>query len=104
VFEVDIEHALEQARIPRSIALESFAGDRRARDVAAQPFEFLALMRAAAHPGMQAETVLLGAQARGGFLLPASHGGSKCLTNATPFRSQELLLRRIVAQFLCADA
>ncbi len=35
-----------------AIAAESFVGDRGARDVAAQAFEFLALMRPAAHPGM----------------------------------------------------
>ena len=39
--------ALElQHDITSAIALESFVGDRGARDVAAQAFEFLALMRA----------------------------------------------------------
>ena len=39
--------ALElQHDITSAIALEPFVGDRGARDVAAQPFEFLALMRA----------------------------------------------------------
>jgi hypothetical protein len=41
-----------QHDIPRAIALEPLNGDRGARDVAAQAFEFLALMRPAAHPGM----------------------------------------------------
>ena len=39
---------------------------RGARDVAAQAFEFLALMRATAHPRMQAEVVRIGAQGRMG--------------------------------------
>ena len=45
----------------RAILLEPFVGDRGARDVAAQAFEVLALMRPAAHPGMQAEAVRIGA-------------------------------------------
>ena len=63
-----------QHDIPRSIALHPFVGDRGARDVAAQPFEFLALMGATAHPGMQAKAVRFGAQGRRGFLVPAGHG------------------------------
>jgi hypothetical protein len=43
-------------------------------DVAAQPFEFLALMRATAHPGMQAKAMRLDAQRRRGFLVPAGYG------------------------------
>ena len=46
----------------RATLLEPFVGDRGARDVAAQAFEFLALMRPAAHPGMQAEALRCGAQ------------------------------------------
>ena len=41
-----------QHDIPRSIALHPFVSDRGARDVAAQPFEFLALMGATAHRGI----------------------------------------------------
>ena len=38
--------ALElQHDVTRAMALEPFVGDRRTRDVAAQPFEFLALMQ-----------------------------------------------------------
>ena len=37
-----------QHDITSAIALHPFVGDRGARDVAAQPFEFLALMRAPA--------------------------------------------------------
>ena len=48
--------------ITSAIALEPFIGNRGARDVAAQPFEFLALMGATAHPAMQAEAVRIGAQ------------------------------------------
>ena len=44
-----------QHDITRAIALEPFVGDRRAGDIAAQPFDLLALMRATAYPGMQAE-------------------------------------------------
>ena len=74
MFEFDLEHspvapgALELQRdITRAIALESFVGDRRTGDVPAQAFELLALMRAAAHPGMQAEAVRIGAQGCGAF-------------------------------------
>jgi hypothetical protein len=55
-------------------ALEPFVGDRGAGDVAAQAFEFHALMGATAHPGMQAEAVRIGAQGRRGFFVPAGHG------------------------------
>jgi hypothetical protein len=48
--------------------------NRGAGDVAAQPFEFLALMRATAHPGMQAKAMRLDAQRRRGFLVPAGYG------------------------------
>ena len=41
-----------QHDIASAIALQPLNGDRGARDVAAQAFEFLALMRPAAHPGM----------------------------------------------------
>ena len=37
----------------------------------AQPFEFLALMRATAHPSMQAEAVRIGAQGHRVFFVPA---------------------------------
>ena len=40
-----------QHDLPRFIALESLVGDRGARDVAAQAFELLALVRATAHRG-----------------------------------------------------
>ena len=66
VFEVDIENALEP-----------FVGDRGARDVPAQAFEFLALIGATAHSGMQAEAVRFGAQGSRGFLVPAGHGGHR---------------------------
>jgi len=69
-----------------AIALEPFVGDRRAGDVAAQPFELLALMGATAHPGMQAEAVRVGAQGRRGFLVPAGHGSQAqhLLSSARP--------------------
>ena len=64
-----------QHDIASAIALEPLNGDRRARDVAAQAFERLALMLPAAHPDMQAEAVRLGAQHSGaGFLVPTRHG------------------------------
>ena len=53
-----------QHDIAGAIALEPFVADRRAGDVAAQAFEFLALMRTTAHPGMQAEAVRMGAKRR----------------------------------------
>ena len=37
-----------------TIARKTFVGDRGARDVAAQAFEFLTLMGATAYPSMQA--------------------------------------------------
>ena len=51
-----------QHDITSAIALEPLNGDCRAGDIAAQAFEFLALMRATAYPGMQAETVRISAQ------------------------------------------
>ena len=81
--------ALElQHDITRAIALEPLVGDRGARDVPAQAFERLALMLSAAHPGMQAEAVRIGAQARGGFVVPAGHGAQAqhLLTGARPQR------------------
>ena len=48
-------------------------GDRRARDGAAQAFEFLALMRATAHRGVQAEALRSGAQVRRVFFVPTGH-------------------------------
>ena len=62
-----------QHDITSAIALEPFVGDRGARDGAAQAFEFLALLRAAAHPGVQAEAVRFGAQ-RPRVFVPAGHG------------------------------
>ena len=50
----------------RSSRRKADVGDRGAGDVAAQPFEFLALMRATAHPGMQAKAMRLDAQRRRG--------------------------------------
>jgi len=44
-----------------AIFLETLIGDRGAGDIAAQAFEFLALMLLAAHPRAQAEAVRLGA-------------------------------------------
>ena len=44
-----------QHDVARRIFLEPLVGNRGAGDVAAQAFERLALMRGAAHPGMQAE-------------------------------------------------
>ena len=62
--------ALElQHDVPRSIALESLKGDR-ARDGAAQAFEFIALMGATAHPGVQTEPVRIDAQAPPWFSRP----------------------------------
>lgn len=63
-----------QHDVTRRIFLEPLVGDRGAGDVAAQPFELLALMRAAAHAGMQAEAVRLDAQACGGFVVPSRRG------------------------------
>ena len=61
---------------------------RGARDVAAQAFEFLALMRATAHPGMQAEAMRFGAQGCGVFLVPASYRSQAqhLLSSARPQR------------------
>ena len=67
--------ALElQHDVPGAIALEPFVRDRGTRDGAAQAFEFLALRRAAAHPGVQAEAVRVSSQGCGGFLVAAGHG------------------------------
>ena len=54
-----------------AVTLESFVGNGGARDVAAQAFEFLALMGATTHRGVQAEAVRIGAQCwHGGFAAP----------------------------------
>ena len=44
------------------VALHAFVGKRWARDVAAQLLECLAVLGAAAHCGVQAETLLVGTQ------------------------------------------
>ena len=68
----------------RGNALEPFVGDRGARDVPAQAFEFLALMRAASPPGMQAEALPLGAQAAVAF--PSRPGTVLRLSTSCPAR------------------
>ena len=45
-----------QHDLARAITLEPFAGNRRAGDIAAQAFEFLALMGATAHRRMRAQS------------------------------------------------
>lgn len=57
------------------VAAQAFVGDSGERDVPAQPCELLAPIRAAAHPGMQAEPMRPGAQCRGIFPLSA---GTAC--------------------------
>ena len=53
---LELQHDLAGA-----VALEPFVGNGRAGDIAAQVFEFLALIGAATHRGMQAEAVRVGA-------------------------------------------
>jgi hypothetical protein len=53
-----------QHDITRAIALKSFIGDRGTRDVAAQAFEFLTVMLAAAHPGTRSQRDAIGARGR----------------------------------------
>ena len=82
--------ALElQHDITSAIALESFVGDRGARDVAAQAFKFLTLMGATAYPSMQAEAMRISAQRPRGFLVPAGHGAQAqhLLSGARPQRN-----------------
>ena len=57
--------------LTRVFSLEAFIGNGRARDVAAQVFELLALIGATAHRRVQAEAVKLGAQAGCGSLIGA---------------------------------
>ena len=47
--------------LPRSIYTEPLVGNRRARDVAAQLFKITALIGVTAHPGVQTESVGVGA-------------------------------------------
>ena len=77
-----------QHDITCAIALEPFVGNRGTRDVAAQPFEFLALMRATAHPGMQAETLRISAQGHRISFVPAGYGSQAqpLLPRAAPAR------------------
>lgn len=42
-----------------AVAIEPFIGNRRARDVAAQTFELVALIGSTAYVGMQAKTVFV---------------------------------------------
>ena len=64
-----------QHNLAFAIAAEPFVGDRRAADVAAQPFESRPLMRSGAHCGMEAEAVRIGAKAgSAGFPVAAHHG------------------------------
>ena len=58
---------------PGPLRLSRSLATRWARDVAAQPFEFLALMRTTAYPVMQAEAVRIGAQGHR-YCVPAGHG------------------------------
>ena len=85
-----------QHDIACAIALEPFVGDRGAGDIAAQAFEFLALMPAAAHPGVQAEAVRIDSQARRGLLVPAGEtpmrlrrGVSSLIPNPSPSGRRE---------------
>src|SRR3954447_1457404 len=67
--------ALElQHDLARWIALEPFVGNGRAGDIAAQAFEFLALMSATAYCRMQAETVRVDAARLLGVGRPAGDG------------------------------
>jgi hypothetical protein len=51
-----------QHHLPCRVALHPFVGQRRAGDVAAQLFQRSAIVRRAAHCGVQAETVGVGAR------------------------------------------
>ena len=46
----------------------------RFHNLTRQEYEFLNLMRATAHPGMQSEPLRIGAQDCSGFLVPAEQG------------------------------
>ena len=48
--------------LPGAVDLNTLVGQRRARDVAAQLFECLAVIGSVAHGGVQAETLLVGIQ------------------------------------------
>ena len=69
-------------RLSRSLAIG------RAGDIAAQAFEFLALMRATAYPGMQAEAVRISAQGHRISFVPARYGSQAqhLLSRARPQR------------------
>ena len=71
-----------QNEVSRVIAAEPFLGDRRARNVAAQAFEFLVLMRAKTHPSVQAEAVRIGAQRQRVFLVPGGNCAQAQLQSA----------------------
>ena len=80
---LQLQHDLASA-----VALEAFIGNGRARDVAAQVFELLALIGAAAHRRMQAEAVAVGAQARRG-----SFAGARQAVQAQHLLSRARALR-----------
>ena len=54
---------MSQHDIAGANTLEPFVGKGGTGDIAAQPFEFLALIGAAAHCGVKAEAVRIGAPA-----------------------------------------
>ncbi|MEO5862396.1 MAG: hypothetical protein ABIQ03_08035 [Burkholderiales bacterium] len=66
---LELQHDLASA-----VALEPFVGNGRAGNIPTQVFEFLALIGAAAHCGMQAEAVRVGAQGFAGWRWSAGHG------------------------------
>ena len=80
-----------------AIALEPLVGNRRARDVAAQAFEFLALIRTTAHCGVQAEAVRFSAQVRRVFFSPAGHRSQDqyLLSSSRPQRNAMRARRRL---------
>lgn len=64
---------LQTTHCRHSRLLQASAGDRWTDDVPAQLFELLALIRTAAHHGVQAEAVCIGAQHCPGLLVMAGH-------------------------------
>jgi hypothetical protein len=83
-----LQHDLAGAVTP-----EAFISDCRARDVAAQVFEFFALISAAAHGCVQAEAVRVGAQSGRGWLVRTGQAAEAqhFLSCATSWRFVSLL-------------
>ena len=86
---LELQHAL-----PGGVALHAFVGQRRAGDVATKLFQRLAVVRRAAHSGVQAETLHVGAQGLFELRLPRHHAQARPAAGLTRRVTQWANLRQ----------